>query len=270
MGVMIFNGRSNVDVGVEVELIPDYVIPERECDVYHVPGRSGDLIIDKGSFKNSPRTYQISALTPNGQLFSNLANDISEWLCSPSGYVRLEDSYEPDYYRYACFHETNTIASIFGKAGRATINFDCKPQRYLKSGDIPVSFLSSGTIVNPTGFVALPIINVWLDSSAQGSVTIGNSAFAIAADSSGSSIDNIQDSNSDYILDSSNNNIQAFSVWNITVNSELQDAYSGTINKNSKLILNGEEFPTLKPGSNTISFSGGVTMVEVIPKWWTV
>jgi phage-related protein len=40
-------------------------------------------------------------------------------------------------------------------------------------------------------------------------------------------------------------------------------------NRNSTITLNNG-FPKLVPGENNISFSGGITSVEVIPKWWTL
>ena len=51
----------------------------------------------------------------------------------------------------------------------------------------------------------------------------------------------------------------------ITLDSELQEAYTGlTTNMNSN--MNGN-FPVLKIGSNTISWTGAVTKVEIDPKW---
>lgn len=55
----------------------------------------------------------------------------------------------------------------------------------------------------------------------------------------------------------------------IVINSEIQDAYEGTINKNSYISLNNG-FPKLGIGENEISFSGGITHIEMIPKWWTL
>ena len=51
----------------------------------------------------------------------------------------------------------------------------------------------------------------------------------------------------------------------ITLDSELQEAYTGlTTNMNSN--MNGN-FPVLKIGSNTISWTGTVTKVEIDPQW---
>ena len=41
--------------------------------------------------------------------------------------------------------------------------------------------------------------------------------------------------------------------------------YKGTLLKNSDVV--GDKFPTLAYGANTITFSGGITSVEIIPRW---
>ena len=46
------------------------------------------------------------------------------------------------------------------------------------------------------------------------------------------------------------------------------DAYlTGGTNANA---LVGGTWPTLQPGENTISWSGGVTSVTLTPRWWTL
>lgn len=115
---------------------------------------------------------------------------------------------------------------------------DVKPQRFLKSGDIPVIVRATSKLRNPTGFKSLPIIKV--NGSGKGNLRIG-----------------------DYVITISN--ISSY----LTIDSELQDAYKGTTNCNSLVTLSNG-FPKLIKGENEISFSGGITSVEVIPKWWTL
>ena len=50
----------------------------------------------------------------------------------------------------------------------------------------------------------------------------------------------------------------------ITLDSELQEAYSGTTDMNSAM---SGEFPLLKPGMNAISWTGEVSKVEIQPRW---
>lgn len=241
MGVIVFNNISSKTLGIEVETFPTYDVPEKEYEVISVPGRNGDLLIEGNRYKNVSRSYLVSMATYDRVSYTNKMREISEWLHSASGYARLEDSYEPDFFRYAYYKDPINIANIYNEAGRATLKFECKPQKYLRSGEYPVAFTVAGSIQNETKFDALPIITVTMNNVA-GSVSIGNYAFDIEAGAGNT----------------------------ITVDSELQDAYQGVVNKNQYLVLNGGEFPKLVPGANAISFSGGVTSVEVIPRWWTV
>lgn len=237
MGVIIFNGQSTKDLNIVVEQPPSYQMPEKDYDVTHIPGRNGDIVIDNGSYQNVTRSYEIAIGELDGD-FATMANSISEWLHSASGYVRLEDSYEPSYYRLAYYSDSVEVENILSNAGKCTIDFNCKPQRFLKTGDTKTTFTSAGTITNPTIFTSLPIINV--KGSGKGVLRVGEYVVTISSIST-----------------------------SVTIDSEIQDAYKGTENKNSTITLD-KGFPKLVKGNNSISFTGGITSVEVIPKWWTL
>lgn len=239
MGVVTFNNITSSSLNAQVEHPPEYEIAERDYNIIPVPGRNGDVSIDNGRYKNVDRSYQIAIGSVNGN-FTALAHSIADWLHSANGYVRLEDSYEPDYYKMAMYTESNSIANILQQAGRATITFNRKPQRYLKTGDtliIPPSG-SIYTITNPTINTSLPILTIL--GTGNGTVTIAGYTITITG-----------------------------LISSITINSEIEEAYNGSTNMNMYATLpNG--FPQLKPGNNSISYSGGITSVKVQPKWWTL
>ena len=161
MGVIIFNGKSSSDYGINVEHYPDYEIPERDYDVVHVPGKNGDIFVDKKSYKNVNRTYVLSSGSDVEHSFTSIMLNIVNWLESGSGYCTLSDTYEPDYYRKAMYNSAATFTNIHDGGARATISFNCKPQRYFHSGDVPVTFTSPGPLNNPTVFNYKPIITVY-------------------------------------------------------------------------------------------------------------
>lgn len=236
MGILTYNGKTSKDL-FQVERPPDYKFPEKDYDIIHVPGRNGDIIIDKGTYKNVLRDYDIAvgSLTKS---FTEQVNKISEWLHSSPGYARLEDTYEPDYYRLALYVDDGNFENILDKAGRTTILFNCKPQRFLKTGDIAKDFSSTGMLINPTNFVALPIITI--SGSGDGVLRIGDYMVTITGIQNG-----------------------------MVLNSEIEESYNGTINLNDTINLQ-KGFPKLSPGNTEISFSGGITAISVIPKWWTL
>ncbi|MCD8372954.1 MAG: hypothetical protein LUD27_06620 [Clostridia bacterium] len=241
MGVIIYNGKSSKDFGLEVWQAPEYQIPERDYETVHIEGRSGDLVIDRGSFKNVTRSYTISFGKDKEKYFTPVAKKVAEWLHSSTGYARLEDSYEPEYYRQAIVYKSLSITNLYEKAGYLTIEFYCKPQRFLKAGEKVITVESGTTksIHNPTVFASRPIIKIY--GSGFGTVTINDKTVTI-------------------------NSIDGY----LTIDCELMEVYKDDDNCNSKIILDGNEFPKLTEGTNSISFSGSITSLEVTPKWWTI
>ena len=234
MGVIIFNNKSSADCRIQVAHPPGYTYPERDYTITHIPGRNGDIIQDNGCYKNVERTYEVSFDAPNED-FATYANAVSAWLHSTIGYARLEDSYEPNYYRMATYQESNIFENLYNQAGTATIVFECKPQRFLKTGDNTITIQNSLTIVNPTGFEAYPLFKV---TGTSGVLTVNGNSITF------SSID-------DFVM----------------LDCELQDTYKENINKNSTI---SGTFPVLKTGSNTISWTGDISSVTMKPRWWTI
>lgn len=134
MGIITFNGISSKDYGIEIEHPPRYVYPERDYTVYNVLGSNSQYILDNGCYKPVTKSYDISFPTPF-EKFTEYSSGVSRWLHSGSGYCRLEDSYEPDIYRMAYYKEDGEFENIYNGAGKATINFVCRPERFLKIGD---------------------------------------------------------------------------------------------------------------------------------------
>ena len=234
MGVIIFNNKSSADCRIQVAHPPGYAYPERDYTITHIPGRNGDIIQDNGCYKNVERTYEVSFDVPNED-FATYANSVSAWLHSTTGYARLEDSYEPNYYRMATYQESNIFENLYNQAGTATIVFECKPQRFLKTGDNTITIQNSLTIMNPTGFEAYPLFKV---TGTSGVLTVNGNSISL------SSID-------DFVM----------------LDCELQDAYKENINKNHTI---SGTFPVLKPGSNTIRWTGSISSVTMKPRWWTI
>ncbi len=237
MGVVIFNGASSQDYGIQVEHPPEYQAPAKDYEIIHIPGRNGDLVVDNGSYQNVNRSYQI-AIGDERKDFTDMANMVAEWLHSASGYARLEDSYEPEYYRMAVFQQEISIENILQHAGRVTVDFNCKPQRFLKSGEAPIRLTKNTVLRNPTGFRSLPCITVY-----------GSGRGVLSANGHTATIQNI---NGFIVLDS-----------------DIQDAYKGGANRNADVVLSNG-FPELAPGENNIAWTGGITYVEVVPRWWTL
>ena len=236
MGIVVFNGISSQDLHIQVQTEPSYDFPEKDYDVTHVPGRNGDIVIDQGSWQNVSRKYNL-AMDAGKISYTEVASKLVQWLHSASGYARLEDSYEPDFYRMAMYKDSGSISNIFNKAGQIDVEFTCKPQRYFKSGEAADIFVASSEYRNPTDFPAKPLIKI--HGSGSGVVGIGTYTITI-------------------------NDI----IDGMIVDSEQQDTYKDHMNCNSKVSIT--EYPKLVSGNNSISISGGITSIEIIPRWWTL
>jgi|LGOV01.1.fsa_nt_gb phage-related protein len=251
MGEMIFNGISTEDMGVVIQAPPVYEFPSRDYEVIHIPGKSGDVLIDNGSYLNVKRTYYLaSVFRPNTSFVAN-ANAIVSWLMSAKGYVRLEDSYESEYYRLAMFRNPGQMVNMWDKATTLPVTFECKPQRFLKSGEIEKEVTQLDTyikIVNPTDYIATPEIVI------EGSLDLVIDMY----------------SGDDYNTPDNTSQVDIEFAGEGVINSELEDCYNDTEYLNNDVIItNG--FPKLYPGVNWIKVSGTTLMnCKVKPNWWTL
>lgn len=228
-----FDGECSYDKGIYISSDSIFNAPEREVEVVSIEGRNGNLIIDKGKYKNINIAYSCFIR----ENFSSLAANIRDFLCSKIGYKRLEDTYNPNHYRLARFSGGINFDVHFLKAGEFNLAFECKPQRFLKSGDYSINIQKGDVINNLTSFPSKPLIKAYGTGSAI--LQVGDIPIKI------NEIDN-----------------------SLTIDCDTQNAYKDTENKNST--INASEFPSLLKGKTGITWSGGITKLEVTPRWWTL
>ncbi|MPM92578.1 hypothetical protein SDC9_139713 [bioreactor metagenome] len=54
------------------------------------------------------------------------------------------------------------------------------------------------------------------------------------------------------------------------VNSDIEDCYKDAFLNTNEYVTLSKGFPLLYPGNTQISFSGGISSVEVVPRWWVI
>jgi phage-related protein len=157
---IFFNGKSSADFGLIVEYFPESVHAARRGELIPIPGRNGVIVREDGAFDTYTQQYQVWFRNTMGRDTYQKARDVAEWLLSASGFNRLEDTYEPEFFRLARFVGPLSVETVLRNCGRVTIEFDVQPQRYLKSGETPLTFTggASATIMNPTQFEARPLL----------------------------------------------------------------------------------------------------------------
>lgn len=227
-----FAGKDCRDYGVYISGEGTFSAPSRSYDFIHIPGRDGDLLGNNKRLENLELTYPAFVYTD----FKNFIRGFRSFLLSQEGYKRLADTYHPDEFRLACYagpFEPDVLSN--NRAGTFDITFNCKPQRYLLTGEVAQAYTSDGNISNPTMFDAKPLIRVY----GNGTLALGDNVITIA----GSSLEYID------------------------IDCEMMDAYHGATNCNQYITLSSQDFPALPSGETHITLTG-ITRVEITPRWW--
>lgn len=134
------NGRSSADWDIVVSNDNGYDAPPRDVESIPVPGRNGNLHIDRGRWENVEKVYNDCVIQSG---FAEKMDSFRAYLATLRGYQRLEDTFHPNEYRLATFDdglEVKTIGTRYNN-GVFDLRFNCKPQRFLKSGEEPVDII---------------------------------------------------------------------------------------------------------------------------------
>lgn len=173
-----FDGENSFEYGVFISGEGTFNAPKRRARKISIPGRDGDLVLDEGSFENIQVRYPAFIVAKNKAEFKEKLEAFRSSLLSKTGYVRLSDTYHKDEYRMAAYLEGLEVSpKLHNKAGNFTLVFDCKPQRFLKIGDLPISVASGDVITNPTLFNAHPLIK--FNAGGNGIITIGDKVVTV-------------------------------------------------------------------------------------------
>lgn len=154
-----FGDISSKAYGVYITQEAAYNAPERDVEVFEIAGRNGAYILDNGRFRNITVTYKCGIALDSESDFASAIRAFRNALSSKAGkYVRLTDEYNPNEFREAAFLGGIEVDMADRRAGEFEVSFDCKPQRFLTSGETAVTVTSGGTLANPTLFEAKPLI----------------------------------------------------------------------------------------------------------------
>lgn len=228
-----YNGYDAASYGIQLQRPIKFSGAVPVAETIHVAGRNGNIVFETGAFENRKGEAECFCLQQNVEEAITAASSV---LLRSNGYNRLETTNDPTHYWMARVVNGAQIENRMSFLNPFTIEFDCKPQRFLKDGENAVSIPSGTTLYNPTAFTALPIIHI--SGNGAGRLQVG-----------------------EYV-------VEIFSLdGNITLDCDLQNAYYGTTNLNNT--ISAPEFPKLVAGNNEISYTGDWT-VEIIPRWWTL
>lgn len=234
MNTLTVNGVNlTTAFGVVPTLTDTFEAAEPDIEYISVPGRSGDLVMSNDRFSNIEVTFPAF-------IYRNMKTNVkglSAFLNSLKGYVRIEDSVHTEEFRLGQY-AGGFKPSIGGQYEAASfdISFNCKPQRYLKSGETAQTFTASGSITNPTRYASKPLLTV----VGSGSVIVGGVTITIDTEQT-----------------------------DITIDCETGDCYHGSTNCNGDVSFSSHDLPTIPAGASTIGLDG-VTSVSIVPRWFSI
>lgn len=226
------DGIDARSVGIQLQAPIEFSEAVPVVEAQTIPGRNGDLIWETGSYENRSGSASCFCLQEDVE---KALSSAGRFLMGKKGYRRLETSDDPDHYWMARVENSPRIEQRLRMLSPFEIGFDCKPQRFVKSGENAISFQQNGSIFNQYGQIALPFITLY--GNGAGRLTIGDCVVVVKA------LDGV-----------------------LYLDSDTQNAYNDSGNQN--LNINAPVFPVLGDGEIPIAFSGGIERVEIVPRWW--
>lgn len=236
--MIIWAGTSSDDVGMIVEHYPSVQFPEKNIEVQNVPGRNGDIVLFNGSYSNYEQSYSVFLDSKNIGGLESVIPKIANWLLGNDSYQRLEDSYFPAFYRMAYYTGGTEFISILNEYGQGTLTFNCAPERYYKYGETPIQCELHQYLTNPSSFPAKPFIFI-NGTGSDGTLFFDEKPFQIKA-------------------------VPAY----LAIDAKLHTAYTGNGSYNYNIVGDYEDL-TLGPETR-ISWYGGISSVQITPRWWTI
>lgn len=221
---------GSVGIRLQAPVVFGKAVPVVETQT--IPGRNGNLVFETGSYENRVGSASCFCLQKDVE---RAIGSAGKFLMGKKGYRRLETSDDTDHYWMARVENSPQIEMRLRVLASFEIEFDCKPQRFVKSGENAVVFTSNGSISNQYGQIALPLITLY--GQGEGTLTIGDCVVEVKE------LDEV-----------------------LFLDSDTQNAYNN--NGNQNMNINAPVFPTLPDGDTKIAFSGGIERVEIVPRWW--
>ena len=266
LNYLTYDGFDSRDFGVFLSGEGAFDAPARRGEMISIPGRNGSLFMDEGVFENITVEYPAFIGTGYEAIFRTKLGDLRSALTSRGNYKRLTDTYHPDEFRLGVYREGLEVdPQHITRAGNFTMKFDCKPQRYLVSGEDPIVLTAPAMITNPTLFYSKPLLKVigngivrlepyefivsgndgeiWIDSEIMESYKLVHTLFDLTDEA----LEVIQDENG----------------VDIEVSKEATPESMEALIEFVDYV-----YPQIKPGEVPVWISSGIDELTIIPRWW--
>ena len=246
MSDFLFNGVSADSMGLRIERYPVIHKPRKRLEPVSVMGRNGNLHICDGSYESIVIRYECWWKNANLNFSTaRTAHEVAEWLYNAPVAARLEDTYDSAVFRTATFHGPLDIENILDRYGRVTLEFECRPEAWLKSAEKALTFTNSGGLVNnSTPFPTKPLVRIV--GSVGGLLKIGESFMVLRFPGTDTH---------EFWLD-----CEEQEAWEVVDGQEVP----------SNAIIDDYNFLRIAPGTSKIEFPSGWDSVTVWTRGYTL
>ena len=234
---------------------PSLNTANRDYTLVSIPGRSGDVYLDNGRYKNVDFTLQLGFKNRSNMPTSRQIDRVLEWLCGLSGYVTYIESFRENQYTKATITDIGTVQRLSPRLSSMSLKINRLPYWYDLDGAVAIPMTSFPmTFRNPTQETAEPIYRISCYSS-----NAHYNDVILTVNGANHSFSNIH-------LDGSSHNVLVI------------DCQSGVIEKinessGTKTTVEAALPANLKTGNNTINVTGLYNAVpiaikaSVTPNW---
>lgn len=258
-GWFVFGSFDTRALGVTVVPGDLEQAPAREFQVIPTPGRNGDILVDNQKYPNVERTYWVMIRSN----FATVYRQLRSALLSVTGYARLTDTWNQDeFYDAYVSAELQPTISRNRDQGTVLVTFSRKPQRFLTSGEEPITLTSGEYITNPTPFDTRPLLHLDIvsrsyDTGAYKFCTIRD--YDIYINFTGHAD----------LLDAATYVEIDMALRKAITDGATQDITAFLVIKKGNVQVN--DLPALAPGPNWIARNlVTVSSSYIIPRWYTV
>lgn len=222
--------------GVESTIFNTYIAksnmfdaPKENIESVQIPGSNRIVHLSNNTYE--PFILNVECYIPRNM--KNYIDGIRNYLYFAKKSTKYIEALKPDEYRIASFVDAFEVKASDRQGAAFNLTFECRPERFLKSGDETTTLTASGTINNPTNFASKPLLKVY-----------GTGTFSV-----------------------NDNEMQITSADQFTViDCDTLQCYKADVNCNNNVV---GDFIQLQPGENTITLDG-ITQIDIVPRWWTI
>lgn len=229
-----YNGKNLEDFNIKIEHNLEVTSPEVDMDFYEIKGLDGDIAISNDRLKGFERSFPFVMKSSSVE---KDFNDLMTFLRKDVGWHDLTFAGSDGYTYKAMVVEQMNLNRVVKRFGRGVLTFRMKPVKYVTSS---LNKLPLGTSINnPTTRSSKP--QVIIEGSGNITITIGKSKLTLKNVDKG------------VIIDSSSQTITNL---------------SGTQAQFDK--MTSYPFPEIAPGNNTVTKTGTITGIQIVPRWEVV